>query len=69
MGARTHACRHPRATNPCTPRAQPQASTKSVIELEEWEKKLAQVRVSKEDLNRLVMNFLVTEVRGARGLR
>lgn len=40
-----------------------------MIELEEWEKKLAQVRVSKEDLNRLVMNFLVTEVRGARGLR
>lgn len=28
----------------------------------EWEAKMNQVKVSKEDMNRLIMNFLVTEV-------
>jgi hypothetical protein len=31
------------------------------IKLEEWEQKLAGVTVRKEDMNKLVMNFLVTE--------
>lgn len=39
-----------------------QASNKKVIGKEEWEKKLAEVDLPKEDLNCLVMNFLVTEV-------
>jgi hypothetical protein len=38
-------------------------SAKKVIPAEQWEAKLAGVKVSKEDMNRLVMNFLVTEVR------
>lgn len=28
---------------------------------EEWEKKLKDVKIRKEDMNKLVMNFLVTE--------
>ncbi len=40
-----------------------QAGNKKTISLETWEQKLAGVRVPKEDMNRLVMNFLVTEVR------
>lgn len=40
----------------------PTGSTKT-IPAEVWEGKLAAVKVSKEDMNRLVMNFLVTEVR------
>jgi len=39
-----------------------QAEAKT-IKLEEWEQKLAGVTVRKEDMNKLVMNFLVTEVR------
>lgn len=39
----------------------PQASSRKVITRDEWEKKLTDVKVSKEDMNRLVMNFLVTE--------
>jgi len=35
---------------------------KKAISAEQWEQKLAAVKVSKEDMNRLVMNFLVTEV-------
>lgn len=31
--------------------------------LKEWEDKLATATVRKEDMNELVMNFLVTEVR------
>eukprot|EP00899_Mesostigma_viride_P027986 jgi/Mesvir1/8372/Mv12622-RA.1 len=38
-----------------------EASTKKVISREEWEKKLDAVQVRKEDMNRLVMNYLVTE--------
>jgi len=38
-----------------------EASNKKVIGKEEWEKKLAEVDLPKEDLNCLVMNFLVTE--------
>lgn len=38
-----------------------QASNKT-ISLTEWEKKLADVKVRKEDMNKLVMNFFVTEV-------
>lgn len=38
-----------------------QSSSKKVITKEEWEKKLSEVKIRKEDMNRLVMNFLVTE--------
>lgn len=38
-----------------------QASSKKVITREEWEKKLDEVNIRKEDMNKLVMNFLVTE--------
>jgi len=37
------------------------ATTKKVITREEWEKKLNDVKIRKEDMNKLVMNFLVTE--------
>lgn len=40
---------------------QAMATTKKVITREEWEKKVSDVKVRKEDMNRLVMNFLVTE--------
>lgn len=33
----------------------------NIITKLEWEKRLKDVKVSKEDMNRLVMNFLVTE--------
>ena len=35
---------------------------KKPITLEQWESRLSQVKVPKEDMNKLVMNFLVTEV-------
>lgn len=38
-----------------------EASSKKTITKEQWENKLSSVRVAKEDMNRLVMNFLVTE--------
>lgn len=38
-----------------------QASSKKVITREEWEKRLKSVKIRKEDMNKLVMNFLVTE--------
>lgn len=38
-----------------------QATSKKVITREEWEKRLSDVKIRKEDMNRLVMNFLVTE--------
>ena len=31
--------------------------------MDDWERKLAAVKIKKDDMNRLVMNFLVTEVR------
>ncbi|KND01575.1 uncharacterized protein SPPG_09111 [Spizellomyces punctatus DAOM BR117] len=34
---------------------------KKIIGLEEWERKLAEVKVSKQDLNKLIMNYLVIE--------
>mmetsp|Transcript_17262 Transcript_17262/g.37561 ORF Transcript_17262/g.37561 Transcript_17262/m.37561 type:complete len:231 (-) Transcript_17262:378-1070(-) len=34
---------------------------KKVVTKEEWEKKLQSVKIRKEDMNKLVMNFLVTE--------
>eukprot|EP00238_Polyblepharides_amylifera_P001800 CAMPEP_0196573624 /NCGR_PEP_ID=MMETSP1081-20130531/3498_1 /TAXON_ID=36882 /ORGANISM="Pyramimonas amylifera, Strain CCMP720" /LENGTH=230 /DNA_ID=CAMNT_0041891399 /DNA_START=108 /DNA_END=800 /DNA_ORIENTATION=- len=34
---------------------------KKTIPVDEWEKKLASVHIRKEDMNKLVMNFLVTE--------
>ncbi|XP_022036005.1 protein GID8 homolog isoform X1 [Helianthus annuus] len=37
------------------------ATSKKVITREEWEKKLNDVKIQKEDMNKLVMNFLVTE--------
>ncbi|XP_023001740.1 protein GID8 homolog isoform X2 [Cucurbita maxima] len=37
------------------------AAWKKVIRREDWEKKLNDVRIRKEDMNKLVMNFLVTE--------
>ncbi|KAL8143904.1 hypothetical protein V2J09_016936 [Rumex salicifolius] len=36
-------------------------SSKKVITRDEWEKKLNNVKIRKEDMNKLVMNFLVTE--------
>lgn len=36
-------------------------SSKKVITKEDWEKKLSEVKIRKEDMNKLVMNFLVTE--------
>ena len=38
-----------------------QSTSKKVITKEEWEKKLNDVKIRKEDMNKLVMNFLVTE--------
>lgn len=38
-----------------------QATSKKLITREEWEKKLSDVKIKKEDMNKLVMNFLVTE--------
>ncbi|KAF2568709.1 hypothetical protein F2Q68_00025623 [Brassica cretica] len=37
------------------------ATSKKVITRDEWEKKLNAVKLRKEDMNTLVMNFLVTE--------
>lgn len=37
------------------------ASSKKVITRDDWEKRLNDVKLSKEDTDRLVMNFLVTE--------
>ncbi|AQL08212.1 hypothetical protein Zm00014a_009812 [Zea mays] len=37
------------------------ASSKKVVTRDEWELKLRDVKIRKEDMNRLVMNFLVTE--------
>jgi len=39
-----------------------QAWTKKTVSKDDWEKKLAAVKIYKEDMNKLVMNFLVTEV-------
>lgn len=38
-----------------------QPMSKKVITREEWERKLKDVKIRKEDMNKLVMNFLVTE--------
>lgn len=38
-----------------------EAATKKMISREEWERRLGEVRIRKEDMNKLVMNFLVTE--------
>jgi hypothetical protein len=40
-----------------------QAHQENAIDKEDWEKRLAMVRVRKEDMDKLVMNFLVIEVR------
>lgn len=40
---------------------EPMAESKKVIGMEEWKRKLRSVDVRKEDMNKLVMNFLVTE--------
>lgn len=37
------------------------AASKKLITREEWEKKLSDVKIRKEDMNKLVMNFLITE--------
>ena len=42
--------------------ARMQGWTKKVVSKDDWEKKLAAVKVYKEDMNKLVMDFLVTEV-------
>jgi hypothetical protein len=41
----------------------PTTASKKSISNEQWEAKLAAVKVAKEDMNKLVMNFLVTEVK------
>ncbi|EFJ33948.1 hypothetical protein SELMODRAFT_437992 [Selaginella moellendorffii] len=38
-----------------------ESSSKKIVSREEWERKLAEVKIRKEDMNKLVMNFLVTE--------
>lgn len=43
--------------------ANPQSSSRRTISKDEWSRKLAAVKLRKDDMNRLVMNFLVTEVR------
>ncbi|XP_039115427.1 protein GID8 homolog [Dioscorea cayenensis subsp. rotundata] len=40
---------------------QTMATSKKVITREEWERKLRDVKIRKQDMNKLVMNFLVTE--------
>jgi hypothetical protein len=40
----------------------PTTASKKSISNEQWEAKLASVKVAKADMNKLVMNFLVTEV-------
>lgn len=40
-----------------------QAANKKKVAKDEWERKVSAVDLRKEDLNQLVMNFLVTEVR------
>ncbi|CAG8662065.1 10350_t:CDS:2 [Ambispora leptoticha] len=50
----------PRAqTNATSPSSS--SATKKVATREEWEKKLGEVKISKTDLNNLVMNYLVIE--------
>lgn len=39
-----------------------QSASKRTISKEEWEKRLSEVRIGKEEMNRLIMNFFVTEV-------
>ncbi|GBG68578.1 hypothetical protein CBR_g3123 [Chara braunii] len=46
---------------PLDAHAMDQALQRRAVSKEEWEKRLAQVKVRKEDMNRLIMNFLVTE--------
>ena len=41
----------------------PQASDKRRVTLSDWKRKLEAVKIRKEDMNKLIMNFLVTEVR------
>lgn len=38
-----------------------QSTSKKVITMVDWEKKLQNVKIRKEDMNKLIMNFLVTE--------
>ncbi|KAG5460440.1 MAG: hypothetical protein BJ554DRAFT_7509, partial [Olpidium bornovanus] len=37
------------------------SSPKKVISREEWERKLADVKINKDELNKLIMNYLVIE--------
>ena len=39
-----------------------EASNRKVVSREEWEKRLTGVKIKKEDMNTIIMNFLVTEV-------
>jgi len=39
-----------------------QSNSKKRISQEDWERRLKDVKIRKEDMNRVVMNFLVTEV-------
>ncbi len=58
----------PTTTRPSHPCIVRQSNTKKHIGLEDWQRRLREVKVRKEDMNRVVMNFLVTEVRvGERG--
>lgn len=41
--------------------SQSMSTSKKVITREEWEKRLKDVKIRKQDMNKLVMNFLVTE--------
>jgi hypothetical protein len=47
----------------CVHNGSSQAANKKKVGKDDWERKLTAVELRKEDLNQLVMNFLVTEVR------
>ncbi len=53
--------RTPRIPAPTTPPPPPSKAAKRTIPADQWNQRLAQVAVSKDDMNRLVMDFLVTE--------
>ena len=46
-----------------------QAWSRRSVSKDDWEKKLAAVKIYKEDMNKLVMNFLVTEASASKPAR
>ncbi|KAH9309213.1 hypothetical protein KI387_037124, partial [Taxus chinensis] len=37
------------------------SSSRKLVAKDEWEKRLRDVKIRKDDMNKLIMNFLVTE--------